>query len=398
MLDAQLQSGGAAEGYPGVVEARARGDRIDQADHGVREVGDREGLLRRGRDAVPGQVPGDDVDVVAQQGAGLAPQQGGCSERGPDDEEGLVAERALGRQQDCFDGGSSHGRLRSGCGGRGRRSVAGVFRVRREDAAGDLGGLAEVVGRVQKFLKPGVGEQLLRDSGAEQCPVGVRLLRSRGPERFVHDGLQPLFPGPGCSGPAPCPSATVRSKSGATAALTASESSSGPASSRLRRIAPGKTASPSASSRSCTAAPRARRSSWRRAAHSLCQAPSGRSSLKLAAARCSCAASAGACRAALRISTESTGFCFCGMAEDTPRPATRGSASSATSGPAQEQDVGGDLSGRVGHRRQRVAERGYGQPVGVPGGRNGERDPGGRPAGRRGQTGTVSPRPAQRRQ
>ena len=70
--------------------------------------------------------------------------------------------------------------------------VAGVFRIRREDAAGDLNGLAEVVGRVQKFLKPGVAEQLLRDSGAEQCPVGVCLLRSRGQERFVHDGLQPL--------------------------------------------------------------------------------------------------------------------------------------------------------------------------------------------------------------
>ena len=97
-------------------------------------------------------------------------------------------------------------------------------------------------------------------------------------------------------------------------------------------MASGKTCRPSASSRSCTAAPRPRRRSWRSAGHSLCQAPSGRSSLKLAAARCSWAAWPGACRAALRTSTDSTGFCFCGMAEDPPRPAARGSASSATSG------------------------------------------------------------------
>ncbi|MCB5294075.1 hypothetical protein BJQ90_03538 [Arthrobacter sp. SO3] len=97
-------------------------------------------------------------------------------------------------------------------------------------------------------------------------------------------------------------------------------------------MAAGNTCRPSASSRSCTAAPRLRRRSWRSAGHSLCQAPSGRSSLKLAAARCSCAAWPGACRAALRTRTDSTGFCFCGIAEDPPRPAARGSASSATSG------------------------------------------------------------------
>ena len=50
--------------------------------------------------------------------------------------------------------------------------------------------------------------------------------------------------------------------------------------------------------------------------------------------------------------------------------------------PAEEQDVGGHLSGRVGHGRQRVAERGHGQPVGVPGGRNrGETQAGGQPVG-----------------
>ena len=97
-------------------------------------------------------------------------------------------------------------------------------------------------------------------------------------------------------------------------------------------MASGKTWRPAASSRRCPAAPNASRRSSRRAGHSVCQAASGRSSLKLAAARCSWATNCGAWRAALRIRTDSTGFCFCGMAEDTPRPAARGSASSATSG------------------------------------------------------------------
>ena len=348
---------------------------------------------RRGRDAVPGQVPGDDVDVVAQQGAGLAPQQGGCSERGPDDEEGLVAERALGREQDCFDGGSSHGKLRSGCGGRWRRRGGGVFRVGREDAAGDLGGLAEVVGRVQKLLKPGVGEQLRPGRPRGAVPVGGRLLRGRGLERLVHDGLQPLLPGPAPAGAVPV-QRSGPSRSGATAAVTASESSSGPARSRLRRMAAGEDLPALRPVRAAApAAPRARRSSWRRAGHSLCQAPSGRSSLKLAAARCSCAARAGACRAALRISTDSTGFCFCGMAEDTPRPAARGSASSATSGRLRNRTSAAILpAASVTAARASPSEVTASRLVCQGAGTVAR--PSGRPAGRRGQTGSARGRPA----
>ncbi len=77
--------------------------------------------------------------------------------------------------------------------GVGVADAGAVLRVGGEDAAGDFGGLAEVVGRIEQLLQPGVGEQLRRDGCAEQPPVGGRLVRGRDPERLVHDGLQPLL-------------------------------------------------------------------------------------------------------------------------------------------------------------------------------------------------------------
>jgi hypothetical protein len=74
VLDAQLQPGGPAKGHSGVVEPLARNDRINQFDDGVSQFRDVERFRRRRRDAVAGQVPGDDVEVVAEQAAGLCPQ------------------------------------------------------------------------------------------------------------------------------------------------------------------------------------------------------------------------------------------------------------------------------------------------------------------------------------
>jgi len=74
VLDPQLQAGGTAQGHARVVELLAGCDRIDEFDDGVRQVGDAEGFGGGGRDTVAGQIPGDDVEVVAQQGSGLGPQ------------------------------------------------------------------------------------------------------------------------------------------------------------------------------------------------------------------------------------------------------------------------------------------------------------------------------------
>ena len=64
MFDAELQAGGAAQRNTGVVEPLAGGDRVGKLDDGVREFRDAERFGGGGRDAVPGQVPGDDVDVA----------------------------------------------------------------------------------------------------------------------------------------------------------------------------------------------------------------------------------------------------------------------------------------------------------------------------------------------
>ena len=58
--------------------------------------------------------------------------------------------------------------------------------------------------------------------------------------------------------------------------------------------------------------------------------------------------------------------------------------------PAQEQDVGGDLAGGVGHGGEGVAQRGDGEPVGVPRRRHGRQGRVRRPAGRTGRR--ASPR------
>ena len=106
---------------------------------------------------------------------------------------------------------------------------------------------------------------------------------------------------------------------------------SGPLRPRFARIAAASTSSPPASSAARPAAPPASRSSSRSGSHSACQAPSGRSSTA-SADRCSSAASAGMRRADELIRVLSTGLRFCGIAEETPRPAAAGSRSSAISG------------------------------------------------------------------
>ena len=89
------------------------------------------------------------------------------------------------------------------------------------------------------------------------------------------------------------------------------------------------TTSPVINSDACEAATTVRRARSRSVAHSACQDPSGRSSTLVAAARCRVEARGGPVRALRRISTESTGLCFCGMVVDPP---PLPSASSAISG------------------------------------------------------------------
>jgi hypothetical protein len=112
VLDAQLQAGGPAQGHSGVVELLAGGDRVNKFDDGVRQVRDAERFGGCGRDTVSGQVPGDDVEVVAQERADLAPQHRGGAERRPDDQERFVPQRALGGKQHCLHCWFSHGNLR----------------------------------------------------------------------------------------------------------------------------------------------------------------------------------------------------------------------------------------------------------------------------------------------
>ena len=75
------------------------------------------------------------------------------------------------------------------------------------------------------------------------------------------------------------------------------------------------------------AAPAPMRRHSRSGCHSACQPPEDRSS-STAMEPNSTRAIGGSCRAAVATSVENTGLCFCGMAEDTPRP---GACSSVTS-------------------------------------------------------------------
>ena len=113
-------------------------------------------------------------------------------------------------------------------------------------------------------------------------------------------------------------------------------------------IAAGSTSRPPTSSAACDAAVTASSSSRCSAGHSACQAPSGRSSTPVAEARWSCAASCGACSAAARTSTASTGLRLWGIVEEPPRPGAAPSRSSPTSGrPSSSTSAASDAE-RVG--------------------------------------------------
>lgn len=92
------------------------------------------------------------------------------------------------------------------------------------------------------------------------------------------------------------------------------------------------TVSPSASSAAWDDAAAVSSASSPSAGHSACQPPSGRSSTAAPAPASTPDASPGASSAVRLSRTLSTGFCFCGIAEDAPRPGAVGSRSSPISG------------------------------------------------------------------
>ena len=87
---------------------------------------------------------------------------------------------------------------------------------------------------------------------------------------------------------------------------------------------------PRASSAAVWLAPAASRRHSRSGCHSACHAPEDRSS-SATIDWLSTSAYTGSCRAAVATRTLSTGFRFCGIAEDCPRPTAAGSATSAIS-------------------------------------------------------------------
>ncbi len=127
------------------------------------------------------------------------------------------------------------------------------------------------------------------------------------------------------------------------------------------------TCRPSSSSAVWEAAVRVCRESAASADHSVCQLPSGRSSTVAAAARCSWAASPGEASAARRISTESTGFAFCGIVEEPPRPSAGGLGQLADLGSREQQYVVRDVAHRIGGADQRVGVPRERSARGVPG-------------------------------
>ena len=116
---------------------------------------------------------------------------------------------------------------------------------------------------------------------------------------------------------------------GTRSAIACCSASIPAAAARLAVMRRSSTTSPVINSDACEAATAVWPARSRTVAHSACQDPSGRSSTLVPAARCRVEASGGPVSAARRISTESTGLCFCGMVDEPPPPP---SASSAISG------------------------------------------------------------------
>ena len=100
--------------------------------------------------------------------------------------------------------------------------------------------------------------------------------------------------------------------------------------SRLRRIRSESTRSPASRDASRETAPPPSRSVSANAGHSACHAPAARS-CSWSIAACRTATCALIPRTAARISIGSTGLCFCGRADDPPRPAPVRSETSPTS-------------------------------------------------------------------
>ena len=254
---------------PGVVELLAGGDRVNKFDDGVRQVRDIERFGGGRRDAVAGQVPGDDVVSLPRSAPSWVQAPRRCPAMGRPS--GAVCpESALGGKQNCLHGWFSHGWLRfaSGFGVQVRRKIRKAARIRREISAACRGSW-------QGRAAPRAGRRRACPRGRPRAAAGGR---SR-PARPAGPSVLSTTACSCCSRPASSGGALSVSGRAGDGGRDPSLRSNGPDRSRFGAWRRGR---PAALRRVPEVAGGAEgeASSWRRAGHSLCHAPSGRSSLK----------------------------------------------------------------------------------------------------------------------
>ncbi len=109
VLDAELQAGGPpTQRDASVVEPCARAHRIDKVDDGVSQFRHIETFVDGRRDAVAGEVPADDVKVVAKECRGFGPENGGRTQRRTHHQKRIGSQFALRGKQHRLDSWLSH--------------------------------------------------------------------------------------------------------------------------------------------------------------------------------------------------------------------------------------------------------------------------------------------------